>query len=306
MSARCVSIREQPSAGAAHDTHRHVPFQGTFTQPSVAAQQRPWVTGHPIHWRILSGLLNRPHSTCLTDSTDHPFQQSLQDWRHSGPRNPGLGEVCPSGKWRCTPWGQTDLVCLSTEPPTQSHRRPGQPTSATGARSPSPTKRRAVNGTRVTVGEGRGEGEEIAPWGQSDLVCPAAGPPTKIQSSNGSKTRVTGARTSVSARCVRIREQPSVGAAHDTHRHVPCQGTFTQPSVAAQQRPWITGHPIKLTRRAASINWPIFTRPSLAGFGCQLTLTPASAGWWKRPHIPQLSPAHTPSTAHNPCRGFLP
>ena len=160
VSARCVPIREQPSVGAAHDTHRHVPCQGTFTQPSVAAQQRPWVTGHPIHWRILSGFLNRPHSTCLTDSTDHPFQQSLQDSRPSGPRNPGLGEVFPSGKWRCTPWGQTDLVCLSTEPPTQSHRRPGQPTSATGARSPSPTKRRAVNGTRMTVGEGRGEGEK--------------------------------------------------------------------------------------------------------------------------------------------------
>ncbi len=31
----------------------------------------------------------------------------------------------------------------------------------------------------------------------------------------------------------------------------------------------------------------------------------ASAGWWKRPHLPQHSPAHTSSTAHNPCRGFL-
>jgi len=62
------------------------------------------------------------------------------------------------------------------------------------------------------------------------LDCPAAGPPTKIQSSNGSETSVTGARTSVSARCVRIREQPSVGGAHRPQRRPPAACLSGKPS----------------------------------------------------------------------------
>jgi hypothetical protein len=68
-------------------------------------------------------------------------------------------------------------------------------------------------GTASHVGEGEAPSE----------------PPLRVDphnSSPGATTRTTGARTSMSARCVLIRQKPSPRAAHTPHRHVPCRGTL--------------------------------------------------------------------------------